>query len=61
MVSTTPATKEVSENLCTQACSDKIKHYRDQHDLLIREIKDLKYEGYTLKKAQKPLKEKLES
>ena len=59
MVSTAPSTKAVSETSCSQAYSDKIKHYRNQHDLLIREIEDLKYEGYTLRKAQKPLKEKL--
>ena len=47
-------TKEVNETSCSQACSDTIKLYRDQYDLLIREIKDLKYEGYTLKKAQNP-------
>lgn len=61
MVSTTPDTKEVSETLCSQACSNKVKQYREQHELLIRGIEDLKYEGYTLRKAQKPLKEKLEA
>ena len=52
---------KVNEASCSQSCEAKIKHYRDQHDLLIREIEDLKYEGYTLRKAQKPLKEKLEA
>ena len=30
-------------------------------DLPIREVEDLKYDGYTLRKSKKPLKEKLEA
>ena len=61
MVSTTPKTKEVSGTSCSQSCVDKIKLYCEQNDLLIREVEDLKYDGYTLRKSQKPLKEKLEA
>lgn len=51
MVSTTPSTKEVSEMSCSQTCIDKMKNLREHNDSLIREIEDLKYEGYTLGKA----------
>ena len=54
-------TEKVSSISCSQACIDKMKQYRKQHDLLIREIEDLRYNGYTLRKSQKPLKEKLEA
>ena len=40
---------------------DTIKFLRDQIDLLCREKEDLKYEGYTLRKGQKPLNEQLEA
>ena len=61
MVSTTPSTKEVSETSCSQACIDKIKRYREHNELLIREVEELKYDGYPLRKGQKPLKVKLEA
>ena len=54
-------TNEVSNISCSQACIDKFKSCREQIDLLIREIEDLRYDGYTLRKSQKPLKEKLEA
>ena len=51
---------EVSNISCSQACIDKFKSCREQIDSLIREIEDLKYDGYTLRKSQKPFKGKLE-
>ncbi|KAL4556840.1 hypothetical protein LXL04_035004 [Taraxacum kok-saghyz] len=61
MVSATPEIEKVSETSCSPACSAKHKSDREQVDLLIRDIEDLKYDGYTLRKSQKPLKEKLEA
>ncbi|KAL4583301.1 hypothetical protein LXL04_007871 [Taraxacum kok-saghyz] len=60
MVMATPEKEKVSETSCSPSCSAKLKSCREQIDLLIREGEDLKYHGYTLRKSQKPLKEKLE-
>ena len=49
-----------NEVSCTPSCEDTIKILREHNDLLKREVKDLKYEGYQLKKGQKPLKAELE-
>ena len=46
----------VNEVSCTPSCKATIKFLREQIDLLKRENEDLKYEGYTLRKGQKPLK-----
>ena len=54
-------TDEVSETSCSPSCVVKFKSCREQIDSLIREIEDLRYDGYTLRKSQKPLKEKLEA
>ena len=48
MVSTTPEPKEVSETSCTSSCIAKYKLCREQVDSLIREIEDIKYDGYVL-------------
>ena len=61
MYSTPKRTEEVSEVSCTAACIAKYKNCREHVDSLIREIEDLRYDGYTLRKSQKPLKEKLEA
>ena len=58
---TQTCTDQVSEISCTPSCIAKHKSNREQIDLLIREVEDLKYDGYTLRKSQKPLKEKLEA
>ena len=61
-MSLTPkSTEKVSETSCSPACSAKHKSDHEQIDLLIREVEDHKYDGYTLRKSQKPLKEKLEA
>ena len=46
---------------CSQSCEDTIKFLRDQIDLFKREVEDLRYEGYQLRKGQKPLKAELEA
>ena len=51
MVSSTPEPKEVSETSCTSSCIAKYKLYREQVDSLIREIEDIKYDGYLLRKG----------
>ncbi|KAI3689359.1 hypothetical protein L2E82_47314 [Cichorium intybus] len=61
MVSTIPSTKEVSETSCSQACVDKVNKFREQNNILVREVFDLKNKIYNLKKGWKPLKEKLEA
>ncbi|KAL4574376.1 hypothetical protein LXL04_021205 [Taraxacum kok-saghyz] len=43
---TQTCTDEVSKISCSQACIDKMKHYREQHDLLIREVEDLSLGRY---------------
>ena len=58
---TTFSTKEVSETSCSQSCADKVNKYREQNELLVREVFDLKNEIYEIKKVNKPLKEKLEA
>ena len=58
---TRKSTDEVSEISCTPSCIAKYKLCREQVDLLIREVEDLRYDGYTLRKAQRPTKEKLEA
>ena len=35
---------------CSQSCEDTIKFLRDQIDLFKREVEDLRYEGYQLRK-----------
>ena len=61
MVSASTEEEKVSDVSCSPACSAKHKHDREQIDLLIRDIEDIKYDGYTLRKAQKPIREKLEA
>ena len=63
MVQTTPepAKPEVSEIGCCQSCTKTVKFLRHQIELIKRENEDLKYEGYTLRKNQKPLKTQLEN
>ena len=61
MVSATPEEEKVSETSCSPSCSAKLKLCREQIDSLIREIKDIKYDGYVLRKNQKPIREKLEA
>ncbi|KAL4556408.1 hypothetical protein LXL04_039059 [Taraxacum kok-saghyz] len=61
MVSATPEKEKVSETSCSPACTAKFKSYREQKDLLIREVEDLKYDACTLRRSQMPLKEKLEA
>ena len=51
----------VTEVTCTPSCDDTIKLLREHNELLKREIEDLKYEGYQLRKGQKPLKAELEA
>nr|KAJ0217334.1 hypothetical protein LSAT_V11C300136930 [Lactuca sativa] len=46
---------------CTPVCETTIKFLREQIDLFKREVKDLRYEGYQLRKGQKPLKAELEA
>ena len=46
---------------CSQSCEDTIKFLQDQIDLFKREVEDLRYEGYQLRKGQKPLKAELEA
>ncbi|MER8244940.1 hypothetical protein, partial [Acinetobacter baumannii] len=58
---TQTCTDEVSNISCSQACIDKYKLCREQVELLIREIEDLRYDGYTLRKAMKPTKQALEA
>ncbi|KAL4587548.1 hypothetical protein LXL04_000419 [Taraxacum kok-saghyz] len=50
---TQTSTDKVSETSCSPACIAKYKSCREQVDLLIREIEDLRYDGYTLRKAIK--------
>ena len=50
--STTQGTKEVSETSCSQSCEDKINKYREQNELLVREVFDLKNEIYEIKKKK---------
>ena len=63
MVQTTPepVKYEVSEFGCSQSCIKIVKFLRDQIEIIKRENEDLKYEGYTLRKNQKPLKTQLEN
>ena len=61
MAPTTSCTEKVNGISCTQACIDTLRFYRDQHELLVRNEKDLKNEIYNIKKNQKPLKEKVEA
>ncbi|KAL4572359.1 hypothetical protein LXL04_019132 [Taraxacum kok-saghyz] len=61
MYSTPKRTEEVSEISCTPACIAKYKNCREHVDSLIREIEDIKYDGYVLRKSEKPLKEKLDA
>ena len=51
----------VNEVSCSKFCEATIKFLREQNDLLKRENEDRKYEGYTLRKAQKPLKTQLDA
>ncbi|KAL4573546.1 hypothetical protein LXL04_020356 [Taraxacum kok-saghyz] len=57
---TQTSTDKVSEISCTPSCIAKYKSCRDEVDNLIREIEDLRYDGYTLRKALKPTTQKLE-
>ena len=47
--------------LQSPACIAKYKNCREHVDSLIREIEDIKYDGYVLRKSEKPLKEKLDA
>ena len=58
MSSTNIPANEVSY---TPSCEDTIKVLREHNDLLKREVEGLKYEGYQLRKGQKPLKAELEA
>ena len=58
---TQKSTDEVSEISCTPSCIAKYKLCREQVDSLIREIEDIKYDDYVLRKSQKPIQEKLEA
>ena len=49
------------EVFCTLSSEDMIKFLREQIDLLKREVEDLRYKGYQLRKGQKPLKAELEA
>ena len=59
----------VNEVSCSQSCEvscmlsseDTVKFLREQIDLLKKEVEDLRYEGYHLRKGQKPLKAELEA
>ena len=61
MVSTNPEPKQVSETSCSSSCLAKFILCHEQIDSLVREIEDLKYDGYTLMKSQKPLNQKAEA
>lgn len=63
MVSTTPEPekKEVSEDSYSKKCIGTVKFLHEKIELLTRENEDLKYEGYNLRKGQKPLTEKLDA
>ena len=50
MVSATSEEEKVSETSCSPSCSAKLKLYQEQIDSLIREIEDIKYDGYVLRK-----------
>nr|KAJ0191548.1 hypothetical protein LSAT_V11C800412810 [Lactuca sativa] len=51
----------VTEVTYTLACEATIKFLREQIDLFKREVEDLRYEGYQLRKGQKPMKAELEA
>ena len=53
--------EEVSETSCTPACIAKYKNCREHVDSLIREIEDIRYDGYVLRKSEKSFKEKLDA
>ncbi|KAL4582814.1 hypothetical protein LXL04_007375 [Taraxacum kok-saghyz] len=61
MVSVSTEEEKVSKTSCTPSCTAKHILCKEQMDSLIREIEDLKYDGYELRKAQKLLKEQLEA
>ena len=61
MVSVSPDITKVSESSCSQSCADKTKFYSEQNDRSLKESFNLKNDVYELKKAQKPLKEALDS
>ncbi|KAL4573443.1 hypothetical protein LXL04_020249 [Taraxacum kok-saghyz] len=61
MVSVSTKDEKVSKTSCSPSCTAKHILCKEQMDSLIREIEDLKYDGYELRKAQKPLKEQLEA
>ena len=66
MSSTNLPVNEVScsqsyEVSCTLSSEDTIKFLRDQIDIFKREVEDLRYERYQLRKGQKPLKAELEA
>ena len=46
MVSATTEEEKDSDTFCSPAGSAKHKHDREQIDLLIRDIEDIKYDGY---------------
>ncbi|MEX5491476.1 hypothetical protein ABFV43_22050, partial [Pseudomonas fulva] len=50
---TQTSSDQVSEISCSPSCSAKLKLCKEQIDSLIREIEDLRYDGYTLRKAMK--------
>ena len=55
MVSATPEEEKVSETSCSPSCGAKLTSYREQIDLLIRDIEDIKYDGMYLGKIRNPL------
>ena len=50
MVSASTEEEKVSETSCSPSCSAKLTSYREQINLLIRDIEDIKYDGYVLRK-----------
>ena len=63
MVSTSSEPKKSEVNLpsCSHACKEYVKVLHYEIQLLRREVEDLRYEGYQLRKGQKPLKAQLET
>ncbi|XP_052622759.1 uncharacterized protein LOC111896584 [Lactuca sativa] len=63
MVSTSSEPKKSKVNLpsCSFACKEYVTLLRNEIQTLRRRVEDLKYEGYQLRKGQKPLKAQLEA
>ncbi|XP_052627661.1 uncharacterized protein LOC128134219 [Lactuca sativa] len=63
MVTTSSEPKKSEVNLpsCSFACKEYVTLLRNEIQTLRRQVEDLKYEGYQLRKGQKPLKAQLEA